>query len=91
MLFFGYYSSHTNPQPDRNMTKATYKISKQDGEWIVANATGIIIAYFEAREDALEYCAAQQRDDNRSNVLGAYNAEQLDRELLAEFIAELAE
>ena len=22
MLFFGYYSSYTNPQPDRNMTKA---------------------------------------------------------------------
>ena len=21
MLFFGYYASHTNPQPDRNMTK----------------------------------------------------------------------
>ena len=67
---------------------STYKISKQDGDWIVANATGLIIAYFDHRDDAVEYRAAQQRDDERASVMGAYNDEQLDRELLAEFMAE---
>jgi hypothetical protein len=67
---------------------STYKISKQDGDWIIANATGRIIAYFDQRDDAVEYRAAQQRDDERASVMGAYNDEQLDRELLAEFIAE---
>jgi hypothetical protein len=65
------------------MTK--YNIGKQDGEWIVANAKGIVIAYFDTREMAAEYAADQQRDDERASVMAAYNAEQLARELMVEF------
>jgi hypothetical protein len=67
-----------------------YRISKQDGEWIVTNRAGLILAYFQHKLDAQDYALAQRRADEQSQVLGDYNHEQLLRELAAESAAEFA-
>lgn len=65
-----------------------YSIKKQDGEFIVAKRNGVIIAYCDTRAQAEDIRTAQQRDDERHDVMDAYNKEQ---ELLAMrnlFVAE---
>ncbi len=68
----------------------TYRISKQDGEFIVANADGMIIGYFDTRAMAQDYRDAQQRDDERAAVESAFNTEQQAKALRAEYRAEFA-
>ena len=69
---------------------ATYTIKKQDNEFIVANAKGIIIAYCGTRAMAEEIKQAQQRDEERSKIESAYNDQQEIRALRAQFAAEFA-
>ena len=71
------------------MTK--YRISKENGEWIVSNrSNGLIIAYFKHKIDAEDYAAAQRRADEQSQVLRAFNDAEELRCLAAEFVAEFA-
>jgi hypothetical protein len=42
MLFFGYYASHTNPQPDRNMTKTAFRVIENEGAYNAAIKRNII-------------------------------------------------
>ena len=65
-----------------------YVIRKQDGEFIVVNQKGVIIAYCETRAQAEDIRAAQQQDDERHAVMSAYNDEQESNALRAEFVAE---
>jgi hypothetical protein len=68
-----------------------YRISKENGEWIVSNrSNGLIIAYFEHKIDAEDYAAAQRRADEQSQVLRAFNDAEELRCLAAEFAAEFA-
>jgi len=68
----------------------TYSVKKQDGEFIVANSKGIIIAYFDTRAIANEYAEAQSMDDERSKVEAAFNSTQEGKALRAAFMAEFA-
>ena len=63
----------------------TYTVSKQLDEWIVANRTGLIRAYFDRRVDAEDYAAAQRRADEQAQVLGDFNRGALLRELAADW------
>ena len=67
-----------------------YKISKQANEYVVSNKQGIIIAYFDSKAMAQDYVVAQTRADEQSKVMQAYNLQQLNKELFAEFVAEFA-
>lgn len=67
-----------------------YKISKQDGEFVVANQKGIIIAYCATSAMAKEIVQAQKLDEERSMVEGRFNDQQESRALLASFMAEFA-
>lgn len=65
-----------------------YTISKHEGEYTVANAKGIIIAYCNTRAMAEDIKRAQLLDDDRHSVEDAYNEQQEARALRAAFIAE---
>ena len=65
-----------------------YSIKTQDGEFIVANRKGVIIAYCDTRAQAEDIRAAQQQDDERHAVMSAYNNEQELQALRSEFLAE---
>lgn len=67
-----------------------YRIVKENGEWVVTNGVGLIIAYFQHKIDAEEYVLAQRRADEQSQVLGDFNRAALLRELSAEFAVEFA-
>lgn len=68
----------------------TYTIKKQDGEYIVANSKGIIIAYCNSRAMAEEIKQAQKLDEERSKIESAYNDQQEMLALRAQFMAEFA-
>ena len=71
--------------------QTTYKVTKEANDFVVVNTTGLIIAYFGDRKDlAIEYVAAQNRADEQSTVLAAYNEQQELLALSAEFRAEFA-
>lgn len=73
------------------MNANTYRISKEDGEWVVADKkSGIIIAYFDRKNQAEEYLADQVRADEQSNVMSDYNHAAMIRELASEFAAEFS-
>jgi len=67
-----------------------YSITKQDGEFVVANNKGIIIAYCDTREQAQDVMQAQQLDNERSQVESQFNQQQNLKALRAEFLAEFA-
>lgn len=68
----------------------TYTVKKQEGEWIVANAKGVIISYCATKGQAEEVKQAQQRDDERHAIESTYNDQQEARAMRAEFFAEFA-
>ena len=68
----------------------TYSIKKQDGEFIVVNAKGVIVSYCDTRVQAEDIAQAQTRDNERSAVEAAFNSQQQLKALRAEFIAEFA-
>lgn len=68
----------------RNM-RNTYTVSKQLGEWIVADRAGLILAYFDHKSDAEDYVSAQRRADEQAQVLGDFNRGALLRELAADW------
>ena len=68
----------------------TYSIKQQDGEFVVANNKGIIIAYCDTREQAKDVMQAQQLDEERSQVENNFNTQQEVKALRAQFFAEFA-
>jgi hypothetical protein len=72
-------------QQEYEMTK--YSISKEQNEWVVCvRKTGLIIAYFERKDQAQDYLTSQVRADEQSQVLSDFNHQQLLRELQAEMV-----
>ena len=69
---------------------AKYNISTENGEWVVTNARGIIIAYCGTRDEAIDVRRAQMLDDERASVMSKFNEESQARALYAEFLAEIA-
>jgi hypothetical protein len=67
-----------------------YSITQQNGEFVVANNKGIIIAYCDTRAQAQDVMQAQQLDNERSQVESQFNQQQNLKALRAEFLAEFA-
>lgn len=67
----------------------TYTVKQQDGEYIVTNREGIIIAYCDTKAQAEDVKQAQAMDDERHAIESAYNDQQEARALRAEFLAEV--
>lgn len=72
------------------MTTA-YRISKESEGWAVSSRkSGLILVTFNHKHEAEDYCAAQVRADEQSQVLATFNELEEARCLLGELRAELA-
>lgn len=65
-----------------------YTVKQEQGEYIVATTSGLIIAYCETHAQAEDVAKAQAMDDERHAIEAAYNDEQQARALRAAFLAE---
>lgn len=66
-----------------------YKVTKEGSDFVVIDKkSGLIIAYFEKKFDADQYLTEQERDNERANVMSAYNTEQEGKALISEFLKE---
>lgn len=66
----------------------TYNIKKQDGEFVVCNSKGVILSYCDTKTQAEDIKRAQQWDDERHNIMSAYNTQQEIKALHSEFFSE---